>query len=68
MKKSFFFAEANFPAMFAELHDYWCARHDATRRDFVLIARNISILNILLFREFAGTFNIYNVVTSFARA
>jgi len=65
-KKKKSFTEANFSAMFMRPCDYrWII---TTRCDFVLIARNISILNILLFRGFAGAFNIYNVVTSFVRA
>jgi len=41
----------------------------AMRRDFVPIARNVSMkLNVLPFRGFAGAFNIYNAVTYVSRA
>jgi len=61
-KKKFHWSE-----FFRNIYETMWLLVDTTRCDFVLIARNISILNILPFRGFAGAFNIYNV-TSFVRA
>jgi len=61
-------ASANFSA--ARIHGI-AARLSmrAMRRDFIPIARNVSMkLNVLPFRGFAGAFNIYNAVTYVNRA